>query len=96
MINLVRSAENGSSLIQGPYGIPGNFKAVVPKGKIITHYWRYNSGPQTPWYPSASVSIDAISTACLIQSTIFNIPGDLGNLEVVVQESEASSTTHVA
>ena len=66
------------SLIEGPFGSPGNFEVVTPLAAGgMAHYWRDNSSPSQPWYLSASFGNGNVAGASLIHSNYGN------NFEVV-------------
>lgn len=68
-----------SSLIQGRFGVPGNFEVVTPRADgSIAHYWRYNSGFY-PWSGPTVFAGGTFRSAALIQSNYGN------NLEVVAR-----------
>jgi hypothetical protein len=70
-------------LIQGDYGAPGNFEAVVRTNDgRLAHLWRRN-GPPWTWSESARFGSGiALSGASLVQSDYLGHPQH-GNLEVV-------------
>lgn len=66
------------SLIQGPFGSPGNFEVVTPLAAGgMAHYWRDNSSPNHPWYLSSWFGSGNVAGASLIHSNYGN------NFEVV-------------
>jgi len=72
------------ALIQGRFGIRGNFELVVPLASGGTaHYWRNNDDPQLPWTRSAvfATEVGHVDAVALIQSNF----GHPGQLEVVAR-----------
>jgi hypothetical protein len=66
------------SLIQGPFGSPGNFEVVTPLATGgMAHYWRDNSNPSQPWYGPTLFGSGDVGGASLIHSNYGN------NFEVV-------------
>jgi hypothetical protein len=83
----VAGATGNPSLIQGRFGVRGNFEALVPSlAGGCAMYWRDNDDPALPWHGpvtvGAATAVDAVS---LIQSNF----GSPGNLEVVARAGEA-------
>src|SRR5262249_58757576 len=69
-------------LIQGRYGIMGNFELVVPSSSGgLVHYSRNNDDPTLPWSGPTffGQSLGLVDAATMIQSNF----GSPGNLEVV-------------
>ncbi len=79
-------ATGPACLMEGPYGSPGNFEALVQEGRNIVHYWRNNSLGGTPWSRGVTVSSSAIGPACFVESgnrASANFPG---NFEALISE----------
>lgn len=68
------------TLIQGRFGIPGNFEVVAPAASGgMMHFFRDNTNGQ-PWYGTATFGGTAVTSSSLIQSNY----GD--NFEVVARD----------
>jgi hypothetical protein len=68
------------ALIQGSFGLRGNFELLLLQGFEIVHFWRDNDAPGTPWHgpiPLPATPGPAAAVA-LLQSS-------LGQLEVVAR-----------
>ena len=75
------------ALIQGNFGVMGNFEMVVPLATGgLAHFWRVNDDPSLPCNgPIPFGSSDAYDAVALIQSN-FSRPGNShGNLELVAR-----------
>lgn len=76
---LATGVTGSASLIQGRFGVPGNFEVVTPRADgTIAHYWRFNNG-LFPWYGPGVFANGTFRSAALIQSNYGN------NLEVVAR-----------
>jgi hypothetical protein len=76
------------SLIQGKFGIKGNFELVVPLATSgLVHYWRNNDVDFVPWNGATFFGTNdgAFDTAALIQSS-FTEGSNIGNLEVIARQ----------
>jgi hypothetical protein len=65
-------------------GDHGNFEVVVLEGSELVHYFHDNSDVNRPWQRAQTISANATSPGCIIQSDFRS--GDHGNFEVVVLE----------
>ncbi len=65
-------------------GKHGNFEALVLEGSNLVHYFKVNTGVETPWSRGPIVSPQATGPGCIIQSDFKG--GDHGNFEAVVRE----------
>ena len=69
-------------LIQGRFGVKGNFEMVVPAATGgLTHFWRNNDNPALPWSGPTRFgqNLGHVAGVAMIQSNY----GSPGNLEVV-------------
>lgn len=76
------------SLIQGKFGIKGNFELVVPLATSgLVHYWRNNDVDFVPWNGATFFGTNdgAFDAAALIQSS-FTEGSNIGNLEVIARQ----------
>jgi len=74
-------------LIQGNFGVMGNFEMVVPLAAGgLAHFWRDNDAPGLPWNgPIPFGSSDTYASVALIQSNFTSSGNGAGNLEVVAR-----------
>ena len=75
------------ALIQGNFGVTGNFEMVVPLAAGgLAHFWRNNDDPALPWNgPFPFGSSDAYDGVALIQSNFSSSGTGPGNLELVAR-----------
>jgi len=73
------------TLIQGHFGVTGNFEVVVPlAGGGLAHFWRDNDAANLPWHgPNVFGSNDVYDAVALIQSNFSTAGNGPGNLEVI-------------
>ena len=82
------------AMIQGRFGGRGNFETVVPLATGgLTHYWRDNDAPGTPWHLGSvfGQSLGHVDAVSLIESD-FSAGGGFGNLEVVATVGSRRAT----
>lgn len=76
------------SLIQGKFGVRGNFELVVPlAARGLVHYWRNNDVEYVPWNGATFFGVNdgTFDAATLIQSSFTEGP-NIGNLEVIARQ----------
>jgi hypothetical protein len=77
------------ALIQGNFGVMGNFEMVVPLvAGGLAHFWRDNDAAGLPWngpIPIPSSSSNTYDAVALIQSNFSSSGNGPGNLEVVAR-----------
>jgi hypothetical protein len=73
------------TLIQGGFGVRGNFEVVVPLASGgLAHFWRDKDAANLPWHgPTPFGSTDHYDAVALIQSNFSTAGGGPGNLEVI-------------
>ncbi len=85
---ILRYASGPAGFVQGPFGVGvhKNFEVLVPRGDILSHYWRDNADPGLPWKGGGRVTSrgGVISAVALAHSTLD------GHLEALVQEENGS------
>ena len=89
-VTIAEGVTGNPALIQGRYGIHGNFELVVPfAGGGIIHYWRNNDDPKLPWLRGDifAQNLGNVDAVALIQSNIQDKAGEPqpGHLEVIAR-----------
>jgi hypothetical protein len=86
---IANGVSGNPALIQGTFGVTGNFELVAPLAAGgVGHWWRDNDDPALAWHGPTVFGAGEVGAVSLIQSSF----GSPGNLEAVAIVGPANAT----
>jgi len=96
---LVSGVTGDPVLIQSNWGAQGNFELLVPRGKVISQYYRNNDDPNLAWhhlrdfgYPAPPNVLGPTPRSVTFFQSNFASDGVHGNFEAIVRVAPALVT----
>lgn len=80
--------QGNPALVQGSFGVKGNFEVVVPHGESgLVHYARFNDQTNVPWSAPTrfAESLGAVDAVALLQSDYVDAGESDGHLEIIAR-----------